>query len=57
MSIVPAQTIEKTSEEEATVKNAPPTQCISFSAMLLKNTHCAIVQNNTYFQTVQVILQ
>ena len=46
MSTVPAQTTEKTSEEEATVKNALPTQCISSSATLLKNTHCAIVQNN-----------
>ena len=46
MSTVPVQTTEKTSEEEAAVKNAPPTQHISSSAMLLKNTHCAVVQNN-----------
>ena len=51
MSTVPAHTTEKTSEEKATMKMhlfkmlcTPPG--VSSSATLLKNTHCAIVQNN-----------
>ena len=51
ISTVPAQTTEKTSEEETTVKNPPPTLGVSSSAMLVKNTHFTIVQNNCEHST------